>query len=161
EEKTGICICDYHHVDEEGKFIRLASNDRSIERILTEHQFLGTAIGVIDTSYFKPDSIKWNPKIKKAQDIDFYLKIFLVADGFSYVNKVLYKWRRHNVDTITSIQYNSKIYWVNLISILKFHLKNRRSIQAYKKPYIKRWYIKIMKAYYFSSNISKYTRLPL
>lgn len=161
EEKTGICVCDYHHVDMDENIIRLASNDRSIEQIITEHRFLGTAIGVMDTTFFKPGSIKWNPKIKKAQDIDFYLKIFLVIDRFSYINKALYKWRRHNVETITSIQYSSEIYWVNLISLLKYHLKNRHSIQAYKKPFIRRWYLKMLKALYFSSSISKYTRFPL
>ena len=159
EERTGICICDYYHTDENGKNILLASNDRSMGQILTQARFLGTAIGVIDISYFKPGLLKWNPKIKKAQDLDFYLKVFLIADKFSYVNKVLYKWIRHNELGITNTtKFNVKGYITNLISLRKFHFKNRHSIQAYKKPYIRQLYKKGLRAIYSNSALFKILR---
>ena len=156
EEKTGICICDYYHTDENGKNILLASNDRSMGQILTEARFLGTAIGVIDKGYFRPGLLKWNPKIKKAQDLDFYLKIFFIVEQFSYVNKVLYKWIRHKELGITNTtKFNAKGYLTNLISLWKFHFKNRHSIQEYKKPYIRQLYKKGLIAIYTNSALFK------
>lgn len=149
EEQTGFCICDYYHTDENGKNILLASNDRSMVQILTELRFLSTSIGVIDTNYFKSGLLKWNPKIKKAQDLDFNLKIFFIVDRFSYVNKALFKYIRHSGPGISkTTKFTVTEYLILLISIRKFHLKNRHSIQAYKKPYIKQLYKKGLRAIY-------------
>lgn len=156
DEKTGFCICDYYHTDEDGKNILLASNNRSIEQILTEARFLSTSIGVIDTSYFKPGLIKWNTKIKKGQDLDFNLKIFLIVDEFSYVNRALFKWIRHSGTGISNTtKFTINEYLNNLISLWKFHLKNRRLIQAYKKPYINYLYKKGLWAIYSKTVVFK------
>lgn len=155
-EQTGFCICDYCHTDEYGNDILFASNDRSIKQILTEARFLSTSIGVIDTNYFKPGLLKWNPKIKKGQDLDFNLKIFFIVDGFSYVNKVLFKWIRHNEKGISNTtKFTAKEYFINLTSLWKFHLENRDSIQEYKKPYIKELYNRALRAIYSSSIVYK------
>ncbi|MBB6681542.1 glycosyltransferase family 2 protein [Aequorivita sp. 609] len=156
EENTGFCICDYYHTDEYGKIILLASNNRSIKQILTEARFLHTSIGVIDTSYFKPGLIKWNPKIKKGQDLDFNLKMFFIVDEFSYVNKALFKWIRHSEKGISNTtKFTINEYLNNLISLLKFHIKYCKSIQAYKKNYIKYLYKKGLWAIYCKTQLFK------
>lgn len=161
-EKTGICICDYFHTNEHGENTLFASNDRNIEQIITQHRFLSTSIGVMDISFFKPGFLKWNPKIKKAQDLDFYLKIFLIIDDFSYVNKALFKWIRHSGPGISnSTSFTPKEYLTNILSILKFQIKNRQAIQGYKRPYINLLYKKALAAIYTKSIFFKICRNPL
>jgi len=124
QEKTPICICDYIHTDHEENVIRTASNNRSLNQIITNFTWLHTSIGVIDKTLFKNEILKWNPNLKKAQDRDFNLKLFFVTEGFSYVNKPLFKWVRRETDGITNTTVNSsQAYWKNLKSLVKFSFK--------------------------------------
>lgn len=132
-EKTPLCICDYIRVDDKDNIISMASNNRSMKEIIKEYTALSTSIGVIDKSFFEDDILQWNPNLVRAQDRDFNLKLFMVIDEFSYVEKYLFKWVTHDGESITSSPKDlRKIRWDGLISLLRFSLKYYRHI-SYKK----------------------------
>lgn len=161
-ENTPICICDYIHVNEREEFLLYKSNNRSIEDILSSPLGLSTIIGVIDRTKFKKDILKWNPKLKKFQDRDFYHKLFFIIDDFSYVDKPLFKWIRHKEERIfDSSSHSSELYSASLKSLLLFHFKNRSKIQDYKKPYIRKLYKKLfLKSAYGKALLSVLIIIP-
>jgi glycosyltransferase involved in cell wall biosynthesis len=132
KENTPFCICDYIHIDHAGNVIRTSDNNRSIEEIIKSYKWLHTSIGVINKACFKEDILKWNPRLMKNQDRDFNLKILFVIEKFSYVNKPLFKWVRHNGKRIFNSQLTRNIYWDSLKSLLKFNIIYWRSISAGK-----------------------------
>lgn len=146
KENTPICICDYNQIDSRGNIIRKASNNRNLTQIISDYKYLHTSIGVIDKTHFKKGFLKWNPKIKKLQDRDFYLKIFLVINKFSYVEIPLFDWIRHEGDRIfDSTPYTRRIFSTNLKSLILFHLKNRNKIAKYKVEPLKKLYFYLFK----------------
>lgn len=138
QEQTPICICDYRQIDNEGKLIRVVSNNRTMKALLSEYLWLHTSVGLIDRTKFEKGMLRWNPKIKKLQDRDFYLKIFFLIKKYSYVEEQLFEWIRHDGERIfDSTPLTSGIYWTNLKSLYGFYLKNYFKIQPYKRPAIR------------------------
>ncbi len=146
KENTEVCICDYLVVNEHGKKLNRASNDRSHFRIISDFRFIQTSFCVIDKTCFDRHILRWNTHLKRGQDQDFNTKAFLLVRSFSYVNDVLYKWVKHSNESITKGSYNRKLHREVLASILDFHVKNRKQIPfkrifAATVLYIKLWYM--------------------
>lgn len=141
KEQTSICICGYHHLNEQKKITRTINNNRAIEEILSSPLYLHTSIGIIDKQFLKRYKLRWNLKLKKFQDRDFYHKLFLLVKDHSIVDKPLFDWIRHKGERIFDDTPNThKIYATSLKSLLWFHFKHRKAIASYKKPYIKKTY---------------------
>jgi glycosyltransferase involved in cell wall biosynthesis len=146
KEKTSICICNYIHVNRKGCVLESVDNNRTMNQIIESTIGLSTIISVIDRSFFNEDILKWNPNLKKFQDRDFHHKIFFVVEEFSFVNKSLFKWIRHEEERIfDSIPHTKKIHWESLKSLLIFHLKHWRSVQSEKLLSIFYLYFKLFK----------------
>jgi|SRR5690625_57270 len=157
EEKTGISICDYYVTDERENILSFASNDRDLKHILTSPRFMQTSIAVIDKELVPRKYLKWNPRIRRAQDIDFIFKILLIADRFSYVNKPLFYWVHHTTDNRISktVRFSALDYTKSLLSLIKFQIANKKSIPKYKQEYLKTLYKKALIAIYSASAFPK------
>jgi len=142
QENTLVCICDYEHLNDNREHIRTVRNNRSLSKLISSFMGKHTSIGVFKAILFKayPD-LRWNPKIKKRNDTDFYTKVFMTVEQFSYINKVLFQWIIHNEETITNTyELNKKAYWRLLQSAKLYQLKNKYKIDAAKKPAIYSYY---------------------
>jgi glycosyltransferase involved in cell wall biosynthesis len=146
EEHTPICICGYVHIDQEGKHIITMNNNRSLKNIIKHSTGLHTSIGVIDRTLFKKNALRWNPKLHKFQDRDFYHKLFLIINHFSLVDKPLFKWVKHKEERIlASEKYSRKLYWYSLTSLLSFNFKHWRHIRFNKMGVIMELYIHLFR----------------
>lgn len=152
EDNTALCICGYYHVNEDMSVRLVVSNDRTMEEILSDRFSLSTLIGVIEKDFLISKNIRWNPKLKKFQDRDFYHKVFLLIDDFSVVDEPLFKWIRHSGDRIFDSTPNSEgLYMASFKSLFGFYLKRRKEIEKYKRKHIKR----IFKILFFYTKTGK------
>jgi glycosyltransferase involved in cell wall biosynthesis len=146
EENTPICICGYVHIDHKGNHIITMNNNRSLKHVIEHSTGLHTSIGVIDRTLVKEDILRWNPKLDKFQDRDFYHKLFFIINNFSLVDKPLFKWIKHKEKRIlASKRYSRRLYWYSLTSLLTFNFKYWRDIRLNKIGAIIGLYIYLFK----------------
>ncbi|WP_310993587.1 glycosyltransferase family 2 protein [Aequorivita marina] len=154
EENTPICICGYYHLDENGNILLEITNNRSFKEILQSDLRLSTLISVIDTTLIDAKFLKWNPKLKKYQDRDFHLKLFLIIESFSIIDEPLFEWIRHKGERIfDSTKTSVKIPGSFLKSLIVFYYRNLSKIEPYKRPYIKKLFKALSKRTYITSGL--------
>jgi len=137
-ENTPICICDYKHLDENGKILADLSKNYSIDDFIRNFMAVHTIGPLTDKSFFKQKQLIWNEKITKLQDKDYFLKLLMVTKKMSYVDRVLFHWIRHSAEDRISIRIKDTRKTLSdiLVSILIFQLKNFWSIPIQRWPAI-------------------------
>lgn len=129
-EKTAICLSDYSAIDDEGNILYNVSNNISIQKAIKLFVGVHTSVPLIDKYFFSDEQLTWNTKLKKLQDIDYFIKLFMLSAKVSYVNKSLFFWVIHEDDRITtSNAKDGSVHRPILRSILKFHIRNLSNIK--------------------------------
>lgn len=144
-EGTPICIGDYLHVDKNGQIISAKTRDYTIQQIIEEFIAVLTVPPLVDRTCFNEDMLLWNSNISKKEDKGYYIKLLMVIDRLSYVNKYLYRWVRHSESITKTVKTGRKVYWDILKSLIIFNIKHCWSISRNNYIPITRLYIKLLR----------------
>jgi glycosyltransferase involved in cell wall biosynthesis len=146
QENTPLCIVDYLHIDGKGNVINTARKDFTINELIKNFIAVHTSVPLMDRSYYADKILKWNEKIPKKQDKDFFIKILMTTERISYINKFLFKWVRHSEDRITFSNIELRVIYRKLLkSFLVFSLRNYRLIPREKRKSIMMLYKKLFR----------------
>lgn len=137
-EHTPLCICDYQHLDENGKILADLSKNYPIDEFIRNFMAVHTIGPLTDRTFFKQKQLIWNEKITKLQDKDYFLKLFMLIRKKSYVDKVLFHWIRHSSEDRISFQIKDTRKTLSdiLVSVIIFQFKNFWSIPIQRWPAI-------------------------
>src|SRR5690606_16273818 len=105
-----------------------------------------------DRTYFKENDLYWNENIKKLQDIDYFIKLFLLVSRFSYVEEILFHFVEHQNARITTSSVSNP-YRPVLRSMLSFVVKKLHRIQISLVPSLAFLFMFLI---YKSSNLGMY-----
>ncbi len=146
QENTPLCIVDYLHIDGKGNVINTARKDFTINELIKNFIAVHTSGPLMDRSYYADKILKWNEKIPKKQDKDFFIKILMTTERISYINKFLFKLVRHSEDRITFSNIELRVIYRKLLkSFLIFSLRNYKLIPREKREPIMMLYKKLFR----------------
>jgi glycosyltransferase involved in cell wall biosynthesis len=121
-ENSQCSICDFERIDEAGRIIGYANNNRH------PHDFIRNLVSPhISTVLMRRDSIppnlQWNVKLKRNQDMDFIYKYFSSIGDWSYVNQALFQYCLHGGEQISD-SYSKGFQYRVLRESFKTYLEN-------------------------------------
>lgn len=136
-ENTPICICNYINVDEHDNFLMKLEKNFTINQIIRNFIAVLSIGPLIDKTAYRKNQLYWNENIKKLQDKDYFVKLFMVTKTKSYVDQVLFKWMHHSGEK--RISNNKELSGIErdiLFSVLGFQFKNFWLIPVERWPSI-------------------------
>ncbi len=76
--------------------------------------------------------VKWNEKLHRNQDMDYFLRTVLLANKVVYVKKALYFYIMHSGQRISDL-YNSSdpVFWYRTSSLWKTKVKSKNLLMKY------------------------------
>src|SRR5699024_1701188 len=139
QECTPICIADYLIVDQRGNILERRQRNCSINYILKHFLSLLSTTPLIDRTQLPKKVLYWDESIPKLQDIEFFMRIFMVVNSKSYIDKYLVSWVQHTNNRITEHRqydgkkyYERRVYWLILRSLTRFYSQNTSRIARAK-----------------------------
>ncbi|RXG20449.1 glycosyltransferase family 2 protein [Leeuwenhoekiella aequorea] len=102
------------------------SNAARIKKILKTHGSFGCGSPLILRKL--ADKVKWNEKLNRNQDVDYFQKAALLADTLIYIEKPLYIYLRHDQERISNIYTKSNPVYLERIKslLIIFPLKSNK-----------------------------------
>jgi glycosyltransferase involved in cell wall biosynthesis len=139
-------LCDFKYIDNHGKIIKQVKNDGDI------HEYTSKLRSVsIMTPLIKKQSIlyglRWNPALKRNQDMDFMFKYFLTIEKWCYVPGAYCNYIVHEQKRISDSYHKGMQFYEMYKSFTEFYKKNKKLIPVansqivyrYRNELIKRW----------------------
>lgn len=125
-EHADFGLCDFEMVyTDTGKRV-YHSNAEKIKKVLRTHGSFGCGAPLLRRQL--ADKIKWNTKLKRNQDVDYFQKAALLATTISYTPSAWYTYVRHENERI-SMTYDKTdpVYGLRIKSLLEVRkrAKNR------------------------------------
>jgi len=147
-DNTPICICDYINVDENDNFLMKLEKNYTINQIIRNFIAVLSIGPLIDKTAYRENHLYWNKNIRKLQDKDYFVKLFMVTKTKSYVDQVLFKWTHHSGEK--RISNNKELSGIErdiLFSILNFQFKNFWLIPEERWPSIILFNFKLLRSW--------------
>lgn len=115
--KADFCLCDFemHYTDEKRKVYY--SNSKGLKKVLKTHGSFGCGSPLLTRNL--ANKVSWNVKLKRNQDVDYFLKASLFAEKIVYINQPLYTYIRHSSDRISDSYNKSDPVYTERIRSLK------------------------------------------
>lgn len=125
-EHADFGLCDFEMIyTDTGKRV-YHSNAEKIKKVIRTHGSFGCGSPLLRRQL--ADKIKWNTKLKRNQDVDYFQKAALLARAISYSPSAWYTYVRHENERI-SMTYDktNPVYGLRIKSLLEIwrHAKNR------------------------------------
>jgi len=141
-------LCDFELVySAEGRRV-YHSNAQQLNKVINMGSF-GSGAPLLTKKL--ANMIVWNEKLKRQQDVDYFLKSALLASKIAYVDKPLYTYVRHDSERISmSYSMTSPVYGIRISSlkeILKYNLNRTNIIRALAQLYLTLFKFKIKKLF--------------
>ena len=134
-EKSDVCVCDYR-VDYVGseKSSQVVSNEHPLSKVV-KGESLGCSTCLIGREL--ATSVTWTESLPNFQDMDYFLKVILLAKKISHLPRPLYFYQIHeDIPTISSIRKQSKApvpYRQRLGSLLNDCILNNKYGSTFKR----------------------------
>ena len=145
-EKTPCAICDFQYVDSKGNILRSIRNDGNIHSYVANFRSPFIMTPLIRTTSIIP-GLKWNPNLKRNQDMDFMFKYFMTINNWSYTPGFFCKYVTHDGSQISNTYYKGVQCLTLYKSMYNFIIYNRNQIPQKNMWILKRYRNKLVKIY--------------
>lgn len=152
-------ICDFEYVDENDAVYKKVMNDGNIFEYIKNFRSVFIMTPLIKKVSLL-DSIRWNTKLKRNQDMDFMFRYFLSIEKWMYTPGFYCKYCHHNGPQISDT-YSFGIQHFELIkSFRNFYKENIFIIPKKNKSLVNQYTYKII-SIYFKDKIKKIIPDPI
>ncbi|MDM8176669.1 MULTISPECIES: glycosyltransferase family 2 protein [Olivibacter] len=108
-ESADFGLCDFQMIYVDTNEQVYHSNAHKLKKVLKTHGSFGCGSPLLRKDL--ADKISWNVRLKRNQDVDYFLKAALMSMRIAYVPKALYTYVRHSSDRISaSYSKTSPVY---------------------------------------------------
>lgn len=143
---ASCAICDFKRVDVYGNILSTTRNGGDIHGYTSKFRSVSIMTPLLRKDSISP-TLRWNPVLKRQQDMDFMFKYFLSIEKWCYVFGAYCNYLQHDIERISDT-YNKGIQFQDLYKSFEgFYKKNKNSIPPsnfyilpkYRKEIVKRW----------------------
>ena len=138
ETKKNVAICDFAYVDEDDKVIASVENTGNLWQKVATRGSLFIATPLIHFSFFHK-GLRWEPNLKRNQDIDFNLKLMLLTDAYEYTPGSYCRYVQHKGARISDLySQTAPEYWKRIKTLYAFHVQSKVYIPTVNQTYYTR-----------------------
>jgi len=146
EDSSDCALCDFKYINKDKEIIKYVENSGDIHEYTSKLRSVSVMTPLIRKSSML-DSLRWNPKLKRNQDMDFMFKYFLTVKKWSYVRGYYCNYFVHDGERISDSYHKGMQFLEMYLSLYKFYKMNIDSIpksnfwivNAYRNEIFKRW----------------------
>jgi glycosyltransferase involved in cell wall biosynthesis len=138
KENTPCVLCDFQYIDYLGNVIKSVKNDGNIHEYVSNFRSVSIMTPLIKKTSIL-SSLKWNPKLRRNQDMDFIFRYFLSIENVSYTPGFFCKYNMHNDNRISDSYYKGIQCFELYRSFRNFFLKNKKEIPQNNYYLIKKY----------------------
>jgi glycosyltransferase involved in cell wall biosynthesis len=146
-------VCDFEYVDKDGVSYKKVLNDGDVFEYIKKFRsvFIMTPL-IKKKSLF--ESIRWNTKLKRNQDMDFMFRYFLTIEKWIYTPGYYCEYCHHGGSQISDT-YSLGIQYFELIKSFREFYKENIAIIPKKNTYLVNQYTYKIISIYFKNKIKK------
>ncbi|MCD6499669.1 MAG: glycosyltransferase family 2 protein [Deltaproteobacteria bacterium] len=128
--ETGVdmAVCDYFWMDEDGNILHEHRNDGDLKKKVSRHDSVFIMTPLVRLAKIR-GVVWWDEKMPWCQDMDFFLKVFLVIDTYVHTPGMYCQYNIHREHQLSDKRFGSMPpYGRRIYSLLQFSWEHRNDL---------------------------------
>jgi len=127
KSNADMAVCDYIYIYESGLPSKIIKNDYDLRGKIASGHSIYTSTPLISRKIILNNCIYWNEKLKRNQDIDYFIKVICICDTYIYTPGVWCNYIIHSGEQISDKYAITAPQFITKIVSLTLFLYNQRT----------------------------------